>query len=263
VSGKHVLDVGTGAGLLAMMAARAGAKSVVSCETVGLIAEQARTIVANNGLADRVTVIGSPSTSLTVGKDMPQRADVLVTETFSSTLIGEGILPTVEHAHEHLLAPGAAVIPAAASAVGYLAGGEALRGMFFVDRVAGFDLAPFNDFAPPCMGMLLDNFPHEILSDDTELMRFDFREKRFPMAARPVAMRATRSGTVLGVAQWIRLELDALTRYENRPSPTAAFNGHWTHFFFRFPRPVAVNAGDTVPLMVRHDRREITVELAE
>lgn len=263
VLGKRVLDIGTGAGLLAMMAARGGAKSVTTCEVVGLIADRARGIVANNGLSPRVTVIGKSSTELQIPRDMPERAEVLITETFSSTLLGEDVLPTVEHAHEHLLVPGATVIPAAASAMGYLAGGDALKGMFFVGRVEGFDLSPFNDFAPPSMGMLLDRFEHDCLSQDAELMRFDFREKRFAMRGQRVEIRATHSGTALGVVQWIRLELDATARYENRPSPGAAFNGHWSHFFFRFPKPIEVKEGDVVALNVRHDRRQIIVDVAE
>src|SRR6266567_942463 len=61
VPGKRVLEIGTGAGLLAMMAARAGASTVTTCERVGLIADRARDIVALNGLATRVKVIGKSS----------------------------------------------------------------------------------------------------------------------------------------------------------------------------------------------------------
>ncbi len=143
--GKRVLDIGTGSGLLAMMAARAGASAVTTCEAVGLIANRARLIVARNGLEGRVTVIGKPSTELVVGRDVPERAEVLVTETFASGLIGEGIVETLEHAHRHLLTPGATIIPAGGSVMGYLAGGDTLKGMLFVDRIAGFDLSPFND----------------------------------------------------------------------------------------------------------------------
>src|SRR5579872_5650896 len=54
--GARVLDIGTGSGLLAMMAARAGAAEVVACEVNPVIAEQAREIVRQNGYADRVRV---------------------------------------------------------------------------------------------------------------------------------------------------------------------------------------------------------------
>jgi SAM-dependent methyltransferase len=159
VPGRTVLDIGCGAGLLSMMSARAGATHVTSCEAVAIIAERARDIVARNGLSSRITVIGRPSYELEVGKDLAQRAEVLVTETFSSGLINEHVLPTVEHAHANLLQPGAAVIPAMSYCIGYLAGGPMLRGMLYAEKINGFDMTAFNDFAPANFGMLLDRFP--------------------------------------------------------------------------------------------------------
>jgi type II protein arginine methyltransferase len=259
--GKRVLDIGTGAGLLALMAARAGAASVTTCETVGLIAARAREIIAQNSLSDRITVIPKSSTDMTVPRDMPERAELLVTETFASGLITEDVLPTVEHAHEHLLKPDAVIIPAAACVMGYLAGGPALQGMLFVGKIAGFDLSGFNDFAPGMLAVSLDNVPHQALSDDIELMRFDLKEKRFPASGMRLALKATHHGVCAGVAQWIKLELDAHTAYENRPSPQADFNNHWTHIVHRFPRLVTVAPGDVVPILFRHDRTQIGIEL--
>lgn len=260
--GKRVLDIGTGAGLLAMMAARAGAQQVTTVEMVSLIAERARDIIAANQLADRIRVIGKPSSELLVGQDLVERAEVLVTETFSSGLLNEGVLPTLEHAHEHLLQPGARIVPAAASAMGYLVGGDMLREKLFVDRAAGLDLGLFNDFAPPKIGLHLDREPHEVLSEDVELIRFDLAQRRFPMASRRLAIKANGTGLAVGIAQWLMLELDAETRYANRPSPDAGSNG-WTHIVYRFPHPVRVKPGDFIRLVVRHDRAQISIDLVE
>ena len=38
-------------------------------------------------------------------------ADILVTEIFDSVLLGEGILPSLAHARQHLLKPGAVCVP--------------------------------------------------------------------------------------------------------------------------------------------------------
>jgi predicted nicotinamide N-methyase len=147
VPGRSVLDIGTGAGLLAMMAARAGAKSVTSCEQTPWIAAKAREVVAANGLADRIKLIAKHSSELKIGTDLSERAEVLVTEVFGTSAINELVIPTVAHAHAQLLRPGATVVPRAASVRAYLAGGPALEGYFFVDRAAGFTIAPFNDLA--------------------------------------------------------------------------------------------------------------------
>jgi type II protein arginine methyltransferase len=261
--GKCVLDIGTGAGLLAMMAARAGAEHVMTCESVAVIAERAREIVARNGFADRITVIAKPSTELMALRDIPERAHVLITETFASNLIGEGMLPTLEHAHEQLLTPDASVIPAAGSVVGYLAGGEVLKGMLFVETIDGFDVSPFNDFGPPVLTARMDEVPHEQMSEDIELLRFDFKEKNFPMEKRRITIPATAPGVCIGIVQWIRLELDSETRYENRPAQGSGFNGHWGHLVHRFARPVPVMPGDVVRIEIRHDRNTVNIDLAE
>ena len=70
-------------------------------------------------------------------------------------------------------------------------------------------------------GHLLDRFPHEVLSNDVELMKFDLREASFPMASRRVNVEVRKPGIALGIVQWIKLELDAHTHYENRPSANA------------------------------------------
>jgi tetratricopeptide (TPR) repeat protein len=260
VAGKRVLDVGTGAGLLAMMAARAGAKSVVSCEKVELVADLARGIIADNQLGDRITVIGKRSDELELGRDIMERAEVFFTETFSSNLIDEGILRTIEDAHERLLAPGATIIPLAASAMGYLVGGKLLQDMLFVEDINGFHLGAFNAFAPAMLAVALDGLPHDVLSDDAELLRFDFKQRGFPMSSRLAALKVTKPGVSIGIAQWIQLELDAQTTYRNRPSRDGV-NIHWSHLIYRFPKPVAVQAGDIVQVVVRHDRAEINIDL--
>ena len=263
VRGRRVLDIGTGSGLLAMMAARAGAKQVTTCEEVPLIAERARDIVALNGLSDRISVVNKRSTQMATGAGIAELAEVLVTETFSAGLLHEGVLPTVEHAHAQLLVPGAIVVPAVASSMAYLVGGEIVENMLFVGQRKGFDLSPFNDFAPSTLAVGLDLVPHQILSDDFELFRFGLKNTGFPMGSRPLTVTVTQPGVCAGLVQWIRLELDEQTRYENRPSPTCESPSHWEHLLYRFPKLVPVKPGDVIRLVARHDRKQISVDLVE
>ena len=263
VPGKHVLDIGTGTGLLAMMAARAGAKTVTTCEATPVIAERAHDIIALNGFAGRINVIAKHSTAIAVGRELEQRAEVLITETFASDLLSEGVLATIEHAHRELLAPDASVIPRIACARAYLAGGAEIESMLFAGPSNGFDLSPFNDFAPPLLAASMNNVVHDVLSADFELFSFDLREKLFAMDSRTLSIPVTKSGAAAAVVQWIQLDLDGVSKYENRPSSGPEAESHWTHILYRFPRPIAVQAGESVRLSIGHNREQIWVRLSD
>jgi predicted RNA methylase len=95
-----VVDIGTGSGILALMAAKAGAQHVFAIEGDPSLERAARKVVAANGRADAVTVVGRHSTQLKVGfgADVPTGADVIVTEIFDSWLLGEGMVPVMHDA---------------------------------------------------------------------------------------------------------------------------------------------------------------------
>jgi type II protein arginine methyltransferase len=259
--GQRVLDIGAGSGLLAMMAARAGAAVVTTCEVAEPIARVAAGIIAANGYGDRITLHAKHSERLEIGADMAERANLLVTETFASGVLSEAVLPTLEHARRHLLTEDAVIIPSQAAARGYLVGGPAVEAQLFASRATGFDLSGFDVLAPGKVGLHLDRLPHDILSDDFELFRFDLTQTRFPAARRTLSVTATRPGRCIGIAQWLWLQLDAQTTYENRPRPDAGANG-WMHVLYRFRQPLDLKAGDQVALLASHSPTALTVELA-
>ncbi len=110
--GDVVLDIGTGTGVLAIAAAKAGAAHVYAIEATAM-SDVARRGVAANGLTEKVTVIHGMSTDVT----LPQRADVVVSETVGDDLFDESILPTLHDAAERLATPDARFIPHALAPV--------------------------------------------------------------------------------------------------------------------------------------------------
>ena len=69
------------------------------------MAKIASDIITQNGYSDVIKVVPLRSTELVVEKGgyMEEKANILVTEVFDTELIGEGVLPTLLHAHQHLL----------------------------------------------------------------------------------------------------------------------------------------------------------------
>ena len=257
-----VFEIGTGSGLLAMMAARLGAGQVYTCEAVGLIASTARTIVKRNGLQDRITVLAKPSHAVQLGSDLPRQADILVHEIFSSELLGEHVLPAIEDAKRRLLKPGGAVLPAAASIMIALVGGDALGSNLFVGESFGFDLRDFNAIHPKKRPLYREDLAPLLLSDPVEAFRFDFAgQAAFPAERKRLQLTASQAGRCYGVIQWIRIELGEGIRFENHPSrPRAVSN--WQHTIYGFDAPMELAAGVAVAVTAQHDRARPWFELA-
>ncbi|MDA8254865.1 MAG: tetratricopeptide repeat protein, partial [Betaproteobacteria bacterium] len=98
-----VLEIGTGSGLLSMMAAKLGAAEVTTCESEPLVAATAKRIIADNGFDQRIKVIAKKSTDVMLRTDLTQPADIFVQEIFSSELLAERVLSTIEDAKRRLL----------------------------------------------------------------------------------------------------------------------------------------------------------------
>lgn len=106
-AGDVVVDIGTGTGVLAVTAAMAGARHVYAIEATDM-AQTAQRIVEANGMGDRVTVLQAHSSDV----ELPERADVLVSEIIGDDPLGERILPTFDDARRRLLVEDARLVPA-------------------------------------------------------------------------------------------------------------------------------------------------------
>ncbi len=254
----RVLDIGTGSGLLSMMAARAGAKTVVACEMVPVIAEMAKRIVADNGYADRITIFDRLSTELCVGVELDAPADILVSEILSSDLLTEHVLDTFEDARARLLTADATIIPRAASAMGCLVASDVLSDYVFVDQVSGFDLSRFGELATqklPIHGTMTD---WRRLSADVELVRIDLTAARTESTLGLLSIPVLADGAATGIVQWMRVDLAEGIAFDNHPD--AYSDGGWLQVLHNFPEPVQVRAGETLNLAVGHDRVTLIIQ---
>lgn len=253
----QVLDIGTGSGLLSLMAARAGATDIVTCEAVPAVARTAESIIAANGYGHAIKVFGKYSTDLSVGRELPRKADIFVSEILSSDLLAENVLSTFEDAHERLVAPDATVIPKAARAMGCLAASETLSAYTHVSDVSGFDVSLFNALAPQRLPLHGNMTEWTRLSDDFELVAVDLTAPKFGTQLQKLSVTAKADGRAVGVVQWLCVDLiDDLT-FTNHPDH--AHDGHWLQVLHTFPEPLEVRAGETVEMFVGHDKTSIII----
>jgi type II protein arginine methyltransferase len=251
---SRVLDIGSGTGLLAMMAARAGAGSVTTCEMNPVVADACEEIVRLNGYADRIEVIAKASGELDAELDLGGRADIIVSEIFSNELLGEAVIPVIEDAIARLLAAGGRVIPSGASVRIALASWAGL-GERRLQRISGFDLSPFNRLCRIPYRLDVGDPELSLRSEPADLFSFDFSAgRRFPAGRNQLEL--TANGEVNGVVQWIRLQLDSQIFYENRPGPGET--SCWGCQFYPFAG-AADSIDSTVRIHASHNRNQLQI----
>lgn len=164
-------------------------------------------------------MIGKHSNAVELGSDLPARADLLLHEIFSSDLLGEHLLASLEDAKQRLLKERGKVLPARGSIMIALVGGDELGRHLRVGESFGFDLRDFNDIVGRREPLFRYDLETLLLSDAVEAFSFDFEKQRtFPVESRVIDMRSTGRGLCHGVIQWIRIDLDDHIRFENHPA---------------------------------------------
>lgn len=214
-----VLDIGAGSGLLSMMAARAGAAAVVACEMVKPVAEKAKEIISRNGYSDRITLHAMKSNCLLVGKELPRRADLLVTEIFDVGLLGEFVLPALAHARRNLLTSGATIIPGRARVWMMPVESSEIHELFHVDNrnSCGFALDAFNQFAKRGYEQLaIRRYAHTPLAEPVAVLDFDFAQD-IPDRTVTLEIEPSQTGLVHAWVFWFTLYLDDQTQFDTGP----------------------------------------------
>uniref|UniRef100_A0A8D2ZLX3 Protein arginine N-methyltransferase n=1 Tax=Scophthalmus maximus TaxID=52904 RepID=A0A8D2ZLX3_SCOMX len=270
-----ILDIGTGTGLLSMMALTAGADFCYAVEVFKPMAEAAQCIVEKNGFSDRIKIINKHSTDVTVGPDgdMQMKANILITELFDTELIGEGALPSYEHAHQNLVQVcGCEAVPHRATVYAQLVESELLWSWAQLQpvEVGGARLVP-----PPAVGHCAG--AHSVC--DIQLSQVS--PKSFtplgPLCAmfsvdfsRPVSSAfqshssqfvAQSSGQAQVVLSWWDLDMDpsgsivcTMAPSWKYPQPKMApWRDHWMQSVYFLPVERGVTEGEELNLTVCHD----------
>ncbi|XP_068146639.1 protein arginine N-methyltransferase 7 [Drosophila tropicalis] len=284
----HVLDIGTGTGILSMMALKAGADSVTACEAFLPMANCAAKIMSANG-ADKIQLIRKRSTEIQIGVDMARRANLLVAELLDTELIGEGAIGIYNHAHQELLTKDALCIPARARCYAQVATSSLAKqwnGFKLMANLDGETLLRVPSQLNECKGdaalhdLQLSQLPTEsfhLFSKSVEIFEFDFQQHLEPIQKqrnKVVPLQASQPGSADMVFYWWDIDLDHESEIvlscapfwahpdkdkhvagEDKPlANSIPWRDHWMQAIYYIPKPLHLsNTKETFYLSCHHD----------
>ncbi len=242
--GKVVCEIGVGLAPLSLMALEAGATRVYGIEVSAETLAVATRIMADNGYGpDRFVPVQGLSTKV----DLPERVDVLLSETLDSMGIGENTAIYMADARARLMAPDAVFLPATLDCHVALASPES-----YSTSMAFWTETMPNDYGLR-YGTAAEQFKNckhtipvstaALHSDWVPWQRIDFLDDATYRRMVPLAIAVTRPGLILGFATAFDACLSEGVHLRTFPEDPET---HWYQGFNAFPQPIEAKAGDVV-----------------
>lgn len=240
--GDHVLDVGTGTGLLAMLSAKAGAAKVTGIDQSDVI-EVAAKLVKANGLKPPVTLLRGPAAEL----ELPEKVDLLVSEWLGHFAFVEAMLDDVIAARDKNLKPDGVMLPSSVQlklaglddSVLYHQHGPG----YWRTSVQGLDYSML-EFRELKQGRAPPTRIEEatICTSTAELLDLDLKtaKKDDPFIEGSVEIEAVRDCALSGFAGWFVAPLSPSVVLDTGPHCPET---HWSQTYLPF-FPRTLNKGD-------------------
>ncbi|XP_065160684.1 protein arginine N-methyltransferase 7 isoform X2 [Atheta coriaria] len=283
----NVLDIGTGTGLLSMMAVRHKADSVVACEAFKPMGACALEVIKLNNCHDKIKVIPKRSTDIIIGEDMEFKANILVTEVFDTELIGEGALGTFQHAHKCLLESDCIVVPHSGTIYAQIIESPLLASWNRLNNVFNNDgelEIKVPEAIKNCKGTAnlhdvqlsqLSEHSFNSLVEPQAVFRFDFSGRTpFIYERSSVSIvKSLRNAIAHGVFMWWDLNMDIDNKIILSCAPHWAhplktgkaipWRDHWMQAIYYFPKELKVSQGSEVSLISCHDEYSLWFNIKE
>jgi Methyltransferase domain len=244
-----VLDLGSGLGMHALMAARAGARRVFMVEPENVV-HCALEVAKHNGYGDRIEAFQGRIEEV----ELPEKVDVIISVFTGNLLYTEDLLPSLYFARDKWLKPGGALIPDAAELMvapiniekRYSETVEA-----WSKSAHEFDYSPLRRFA--ANDFISENrYPSEkstayLLAAAKTLATEDFYTAKSIDLDRSAEFSITSEDVCHGLHGWIRIRLGEAWAATGPIDPPM----HWTPLTLPVDPPIKVAPGDTLSARVR------------
>jgi type I protein arginine methyltransferase len=243
-AGATVLDLGSGTGLLGLLACEAGAGKVYAVEA-GPMASVAAAVFERNGVADRVEVIRAHSTDVW----LPEPVDVVVGDQIGGFAYTAGVLDSYADAVERLLRPGGVTVPLGFELLLAPVEHPPARASVepLVRRIAGYDLSPIHELVQHTMRVVYLEDVNSLLSPPTVVRTSTAADaSRFEAVA---SFRISRDGWFDGLVGMFIATMSPGVQMSNVPGHPDKLQRRWQDLF-PLSRSHAVKVDDIVSVHV-------------
>ena len=264
--GKVVLDVGCGTGILSIFASRAGAAHVYGIDAAE-VALQARQIVEDNGLTEKVTIIKGKveEVQLPVGQ-----VDIIISEWMGYFLLYESMLESLIFARDKWLAPDGIMLPDTAKL--YLVGVEDAEykesKVDFWDSVYGVNMSMIKPLVvtEPIVDVVE---AHAIATNETLVYSMDLKTVRNEETqfAAEYSLTAIKNENLHALVAWFDVEFNhGSKKFRISTGPTKRYT-HWKQTVFYLHEVLPMMSGEVLKgsLAVRKNpkhNRDIDIKIS-
>lgn len=271
-TGRVVVDVGAGSGILSLFAAQAGAKHVYAVEASEMTEYARKLIVGNPSLGQRITVIKGKVEEV----ELPEKADILISEPMGTLLVNERMLESYVIARDRFLVPNGKMFPSvgrihmAPFSDEYLFVEIANKALFWQQQnYYGVDLTPLygSAFQGYFSQPVVDAFDPRLLVAPAISHVIDFNKtKEEDLYEIDIPLKFTSSvGTrVHGLACWFDVLFDGSTVQRWLTTAPGAPTTHWYQLRCVLSQPLYVMAGQEITgqlRMIAHNAQSYTIHL--
>ena len=244
-----VLDIGTGPGIHALLAAKFGARKVYAIEPNDAV-HLARQVAQVNGFGDRIEFIQDLSPRVT----LPDRADVIVSDIRGSLPMYRSHIPTIIDARTRHLREGGTLIPY--RDVMYAALVDSPRAYSGVirpwDRPYAISMEPIKQIVLNTWSddVAYDLRQKHLLTKPHQWATLDYLAVDDPdVGSSSIVLEATRDGKAYGWLVWFDTELSPGIGFSNGPD-VDRISEVYGRGFFPLMEPVSVQEGDIINLSI-------------
>jgi protein arginine N-methyltransferase 1 len=237
--GDVVVDIGSGPGVFALLACKAGARKVYAIDTESVV-EFGRQFASDNGFAGRIEFLRGDSRHIL----LPERANVIVSDIRGALPLFGQAIHALNDARRRLLAEDGIMIPEQDRLFAALVEVHETYERIIAPWkcVAGLDL---NAALPIVLNTLYKRQckPDNLISDTREWHTLDYLDGANAKAGKALRFTSTRQGTIHGFIVWFEAKLHEKIGFSTAPGSPENVYGQ---IFLPLLEPVKVAAGEEI-----------------